>query len=143
MIGKASEYRSVAYYEGFNFQRKCQYQDIGQVNSSAFTHIHFGFAQITPDYQVTIPDQDTFYEFRSFLLTTGFKKILSFGGWDFSTNPSTYNILRQGTTPANRLTLATNIANFIKKWDLDGVDIDWEYPSVSALFFVIFLSSTC
>jgi GH18 family chitinase len=34
---------------------------------------------------------------------------------------------------ANRLTMATKIANFIKKHDLDGVDIDWEYPGAPDL----------
>lgn len=56
---------------------------------------------------------------------------MSFGGWDFSTNPDTYNIFCQGVTDANRETMATNIANFIIDNNLDGVDIDWEYPGVS------------
>ncbi|THC89244.1 hypothetical protein EYZ11_011312 [Aspergillus tanneri] len=51
-----------------------------------------------------------------------------FGGWDFSAQPSTYNIFRQGVKAANRLTMATNIANFIKENNLDDFDIDWEYP---------------
>lgn len=64
---------------------------------------------------------------------SGPKKILSFGGWDFSTLPGTYNIFRQGVKAANRLTMATNIANFVKDNNLDGVDIDWEYPGVCSL----------
>lgn len=42
----------------------------------------------------------------------------------------TYNIFRQGVKAANRLTMATKIANFVKENYLDGVDIDWEYPGV-------------
>jgi GH18 family chitinase len=70
-------------------------------------------------------------EFREFMDLTGVNKILSFGGWDFSTNPDTYMIFRQGVTEENRLTMATNIANFINSNNLDGVDLDWEYPGVS------------
>jgi hypothetical protein len=34
---------------------------------------------------------------------------------------------------ANRGTLATNIANFVKEHGLDGADIDWEYPAAPDL----------
>ena len=126
-----SEFRSVAYYEGYSFNRKCLYQDVSQIDPSKYTHLHFGFGTISSDYEISIGDELTTYEFNNFRYIRGPKRILSFGGWDFSTLPETYNILRQGTTPANRLKLATNIANFIKDNDLDGVDIDWEYPGVS------------
>ncbi|KAK1145466.1 hypothetical protein N8T08_004341 [Aspergillus melleus] len=42
--------------------------------------------------------------------------------------PAAYQIFRKGVTAASRLTMATKIADFIKEHDLDGVDIDWEYP---------------
>ena len=41
-------------------------------------------------------------------------------------------IFRDGVTSANAETMATNMANFIIKNNLDGIDIDWEYPGVSA-----------
>jgi hypothetical protein len=130
-----SEFRSIAYYEGYLFTRECLYQDALQIDTSKYTHLHFGFASITENYEVSIGDELISYEFNNFKYLTGPKKVLSFGGWDFSTNPRTYNIFRQGTQPANRLKLATNIAKFIKDHGLDGVDIDWEYPGVSYSLF--------
>ncbi|KAF3392821.1 hypothetical protein F1880_008720 [Penicillium rolfsii] len=123
-----SEFRSVGYYEGFLFKRDCLYQDSLQIDTSKYTHLHFGFGSISQDYEISIGDDLITYEFNNFKYLSGPKKILSFGGWDFSTKPETYNIFRQGTQAANRLKLATNIANFIKVNNLDGVDIDWEYP---------------
>ncbi|PNY26292.1 Chitinase [Tolypocladium capitatum] len=123
-------FRRLGYFEGYSFtSRDCLYQDALQIDSSQYTHLHFAFGTITPDYQVHIGDVATTYEFENFKRIRGPNRILSFGGWDFSTSPSTYTIFRQGVTPANRLTLATNTANFIKDNGLDGVDIDWEYPS--------------
>lgn len=49
-------------------------------------------------------------------------------GWAFSTENTTYNVFRQAVTSKNRESFATNVASFIKEWDLDGVDFDWEYP---------------
>ncbi|KAL4756034.1 uncharacterized protein BDW70DRAFT_166856 [Aspergillus foveolatus] len=123
-----SEFRSITYYGGYLFTRECLYQDALQIDTSKYTHLHFGFGSITENYEVFIGDELISYESNNFKYLTGPKKILSFGGWHFSTNPRTYNIFRQGTQPANRLKQATNIANFIKDHGLDGVDIYWEYP---------------
>ncbi|OIW30765.1 hypothetical protein CONLIGDRAFT_614022 [Coniochaeta ligniaria NRRL 30616] len=126
--GAPANFISLAYYEGFGMDRACLYQDARQIDETKFSHVHFAFGVLSADYQVSTGDALSTYEFNAFLRLTGVKRILSFGGWDFSTDPSTYNIFRSGVTSANRLTMATNIANFIKANDLDGVDIDWEYP---------------
>ncbi|KAJ4197154.1 hypothetical protein NW767_009046 [Fusarium falciforme] len=80
------------------------------------------------DFNVEVGDKLSQYQFQEFKRVEGVKKILSFGGWDFSTKPAPYAIFREGVKPANRLTMATKIANFIIENDLEGVDIDWEYP---------------
>ncbi|KAM0511469.1 hypothetical protein ACHAPE_009823 [Trichoderma viride] len=123
-----SQYRNIAFFEGYNLQRDCLYQDIGQVDFSSYTHVYFSFGVLSPSYQVQIPNVTTQYEFSLFKQMSGAKRILSIGGWDFSTQPATYNIFRSGVTAANRLTMATNIANFINDNELDGINIDWEYP---------------
>ena len=56
--------------------------------------------------------------------------MISFGGWGYSTEPGTYNILREAMSPANRATFAANVASFLINEGLDGVDFDWEYPGV-------------
>ncbi|OAA81632.1 Glycoside hydrolase [Akanthomyces lecanii RCEF 1005] len=127
--GSPGEFRSIAYFEGYAFKRKCQYQDAFQIDPSKYTHLHFGFGTLSKDFKPIINDYATNYEFNNFRLIKGPRRILSFGGWDFSTGPDTYTIFREGTNDANRETLATNIANYIHKYNLDGVDIDWEYPS--------------
>lgn len=65
---------------------------------------------------------------------TGIKRIISFGGWAFSTEAPTYNIFLTGVTPANRSLLATNVANFVNEHGLNGVDFDWKYPAAPDLF---------
>lgn len=102
-----------------------------QVDPSTYTHLHFGFADISSDYKISIDDASTKYQFNNFKYISGPKRIIGFGGWDFSTQASTYQIFRKGTSSENRKTLASNIADFVKENGLDGVDIDWEYPSVS------------
>ena len=45
------------------------------------------------------------------------------------------------TSPQARSTFATNLANFVQTHNIDGVDIDWEYPtSAEAANFATFLA---
>jgi hypothetical protein len=124
----------LAYFQGYGMGRQCLYQDALQIDTSKYTHLHFGFGTLTRDtYQVEVGDASSSYQFGEFKRVRNAKRILSFGGWDFSTFPDTYMIFRDGVKPANRLKMATNIANFIKEHNLDGVDIDWEYPGAPDL----------
>ncbi|KAJ5146492.1 uncharacterized protein N7515_001056 [Penicillium bovifimosum] len=107
--------------------------DALQIDSSKFTHIHFGFGTLTPSFDVETGDIRSTYNFGEFKKIKDAKRMLSFGGWDFSTMPDTYQIFRDGVKPANRLSMAQKIAAFIKDNDLDGVDIDWEYPGAPDL----------
>ncbi|GKU21122.1 unnamed protein product [Fusarium langsethiae] len=118
----------IGYFQGYGMGRPCLYQDASQIDTSKYTHLHFAFGTLTKDFDVEVGDKLSQYQFKTFVDLTGVKRILSFGGWDFSALPATYSIFREGVKPANRLKMANKIAAFIVKHDLDGVDIDWEYP---------------
>ncbi|TQV90074.1 glycosyl hydrolases family 18 [Cordyceps javanica] len=127
-----SSFISIGYFEGYGVSRRCQAIDIRNIDMSKYTHIHFAFATITPgSYQVDMgPTINQYYYFKRI---SGPRKILSFGGWTFSTDPATYGIFREGVLNAHRDKLAQNIADFIISEGLDGVDIDWEYPAAPDL----------
>ncbi|KAL2821615.1 chitinase [Aspergillus granulosus] len=131
--GSGSGGIKIAYYEGYCMSRDCLFQDASQIDTSKYTHLHFGFGFLSDTWEVDVGDELSTYNFGEFKRLTGVKRILSFGRWDFSTGAATYQIFRNGVLPANRLTMATKIANFIKENDLDGVDIDWEYPGAPDL----------
>ena len=119
------EFISIGYFEGWNKERPCLTMDVTQVGNS-FTHIHFAFADVMENFQVSVSKVEE--QFNKFVKMTGKKRILAFGGWTASTDPSTYNIFREGVKPGNREILAKNLADFIKSNNLDGIDLDWEYP---------------
>jgi chitinase len=123
---KPASFMRIGYYESFNLQRPCLTMQPSQINTSKYTHVHFAFAGVTTSFQVDISAVQTV--FNSFKLVTGVKKILSFGGWSFSTSQDSYPIFRNGVTAANRQTFVTSVVNFVAANGLDGVDFDWEYP---------------
>ena len=95
--------------------------------------VHFAFADITADWEVSIQYMDQFNKFKAL---KNIKRIVAFGGWAFSTEVATYARFREGVQEANREVLATKIVAFVKQHGLDGVDFDWEYPGagVSVLY---------
>lgn len=138
----------MAYYEAFNNQRPCLNLDVQSIDEvmktggengsleidSAWSYIHFAFANITEDFKPDVSSvQDEFDSFKKLKAPTGYEgvikqKILSFGGWSFSTDIDSYAIFRKGVTDAQRSLFATNVVSFANDNNLDGLDFDWEYP---------------
>lgn len=121
-----AEFASIGYFEGFNSQRPCLTMDVRLIDQSRYTHVHYAFGNITEDFDVN--DGGYTDQFTGFLGLAEVKRIMTFGGWGFSTDPSTYTLFREGVTATNRATLAQNVVNFLQANSLDGVDFDWEYP---------------
>lgn len=93
-------------------------------------HIHFAFANITEDFEVDVSSvKDEFDQFKKFSSPGKKPKVLSFGGWSFSTDMDSYAIFRKGVTDEQRSLFASNVAKFADSNGLDGLDFDWEYPS--------------
>jgi GH18 family chitinase len=87
--------------------------------------IHYAFVNLNSDW--TVDNTSLGQDFQNFLAISN-AKVASFGGWDFSTDPSTYDIFRQGVQPANQQVFAQNLVQFLTANNLNGIDIDWEYP---------------
>lgn len=99
--------------------------DMTQIDRS-YTHVHFSFGDVTPQFTVSVASVQK--QFNKFVKMKGPKRVLAFGGWTASTSRSSYYIFREGVKPGNREVLATNFAKLINSNELDGIDLDWEYP---------------
>ncbi|SPO00349.1 related to chitinase [Cephalotrichum gorgonifer] len=122
-----SSFSRVAYFEAWNKNRPCLHMDVDEISDKTYTHVHFSFGTITPTFEINVDDiQEQFDKLKKW--STKVKKIISFGGWAFSTEPETIDVFRNGVKEGNREKFASNVAAFVKKHNLDGVDFDWEYP---------------
>ncbi|PPQ99589.1 hypothetical protein CVT24_005168 [Panaeolus cyanescens] len=124
-----AQYIKVGYFEAFNFDRPCLNAYIDWVDWAGlgYTHVHYAFASINPsDFNVNVSAYSD--QFEHFKALQGVKRILSFGGWSFSTDLSTYDVLRSALAEDNRIQFRDNVISFINTHGLDGVDFDWEYP---------------
>ncbi len=55
----------------------------------------------------------------------GVKVLIAVGGW-MDGNDSAFTTL--AANPSTRTTFINNLVNFVNQYNLDGVDMDWEYP---------------
>ncbi|KAI9371712.1 hypothetical protein BJX61DRAFT_12353 [Aspergillus egyptiacus] len=119
--------RRIGYFENWNLDRPCANMDISKMtDGDYYTHVHWAFANVTEDWQVDVSGAQE--QFDGLLKLENIERIVSFGGWGFSTDAYTHHIFRTGVRDGNRQILAENVVNFIVDNDLDGVDFDWEYP---------------
>ncbi|KAH7120731.1 class V chitinase Chi100 [Dactylonectria macrodidyma] len=122
-----SSHYTIGYFEGFDWSRSCLNGGVQNLNTSSYTHVHFAFITFNSDWSLNTTDVDP--KLPLFFDLQGVKKIISIGGWAFSTDPIPYALFRDVVaTPASRAALINNIVNYLNDHDLDGVDLDWEYP---------------
>ncbi|KAL6351717.1 hypothetical protein LRP88_15008 [Fusarium phalaenopsidis] len=124
--GPPAEFGRIGYYEAFGLERDCLWLKAKDANTDgSYTHIHWAFASIDPNTWKPVIKQgkDQWADFKKLNI----KRIVSVGGWADSTEPDKYNIIRSAIIQ-NREAFASNLAQFVKDEDIDGIDIDWEYP---------------
>lgn len=119
----------IGYFEAWSTNRTCLTMRVDDINTNEYTHIHFAFATVTNDFKLDISQVQE--QFDAFKQLTGVKRVISLGGWDFSALPGTFQILRDAVKAENRPVFIKNLVSFVQEHDLDGIDIDWEYPGVS------------
>ncbi|KAJ1848528.1 hypothetical protein LPJ73_003946 [Coemansia sp. RSA 2703] len=97
--------------------------DMPKLNLTKYTHVNFAFAIPQTDGSIVYDNQNTMPGLVKQVHAANAKAIISIGGWTGSFLFST--LLKDATT---RSSFLTNIVSYVKKYNLDGVDIDWEYP---------------
>lgn len=116
----------VGYYAGWSAYQGYRASDIP---AHLLTHINYAFAMIDPDAGTLaldnpVQDEKNFTDLRALREEyPHLKLILSVGGWDYSAHFSDV-----AATAAGRATFAQSCAALLSDYDLDGIDLDWEYP---------------
>lgn len=99
-----------------------------KIDIRKLTHINYAFANISSDYKIEMgyPDKDpeNFKKFQELKkIAPDLKVLISIGGWNWSGRFSD-----MAATDVSRTKFAASCAEFVSRYGLDGVDLDWEYP---------------
>lgn len=97
---------------------------ISQIQFDKLTHINYAFVLPNEDGTFeTIANPWKLEEVVKQAHRRGVKVLISVGGWGF--DPEFEQL---AAAPETRARLVEGLMAFVEQYDLDGVDIDWEYP---------------
>ncbi|MBC8985151.1 glycoside hydrolase family 18 protein [Pedobacter sp. N36a] len=98
-----------------------------KISPEKLTHINYAFVDVQGNRAFLTNEKTDTVNFRKLLLlkkkNPALKILISIGGWAWSKNFSDAMLM-----DTSRAAFATSAVNIIRKYNLDGVDIDWEYP---------------
>ena len=99
-----------------------------EVDATKLTHINFAFSRIEDGRLVAGYDTDS----ANYAVLNGLKEenpslkiMVSVGGWGWSHGFSDMALTRE-----NRSRFIKSAVRFMKKHNIDGLDLDWEYPGL-------------
>ncbi|GAU96035.1 hypothetical protein RvY_07538 [Ramazzottius varieornatus] len=101
----------------------------GNVDPSLCTYVLVAFGQISGNQLTTLEwnDEAAFQQLNALKASNPNLKILySVGGWTL-----TSQLVSMAATPSSRATFVQSAVTQLRKYNLDGLDVDWEFPSAS------------
>ncbi len=114
-------YKVIAYVHGYQDNWGTNFEKVKQI-----THINYAFANIK-DGKVVLGDKKDIENLKKLNAlkkeNLDLKILISVGGWSWSKNFSDAVL-----TNNSRQIFANSAINFMLKYQIDGIDLDWEYP---------------
>lgn len=99
---------------------------VNQIQFSKLTHINYAF--VLPNSTGGLQPVENPSKLQSLVSSghaAGVKVLIAVGGWN-NGNDSAFESLAANST--YRTNFTNNMISFVNQYNLDGVDIDWEYP---------------
>ncbi|KAJ5375386.1 hypothetical protein N7517_007392 [Penicillium concentricum] len=121
--------RRIAYYETWADTKDCDSFRPEDIPVKALTHLNIAFGGIN-DSRVTIDSSEMIQRVvRLKRKNRSLKVLLAVGGWAFSDPGSTRTAWSDmASTKDNREKFIKSVIKLFQTYDIDGIDLDWEYP---------------
>ena len=114
--------------EGYIIVGYATYWETTMPDPSLLTHINYAFAHIKNDFEsLDIKKEERLAKIAALKKTNpDLKVLLSVGGWGAG------NFSEMAADETHRKNFCQNCLNAVNKHNLDGIDLDWEYPTSSS-----------
>jgi chitinase len=130
--GQVARKDVIGYLPSWKWQSGVALSNPASIPYEKFTHINYAFFAPLPDGSIggRVPDADRRYlsgdpesTLTSLAHRHGVKVLLSIGGWEDSDN---FPLV--ASTDVLRRAFAHSCLEAVRKYNFDGIDIDWEFP---------------
>ncbi|KAJ5266507.1 hypothetical protein N7478_009315 [Penicillium angulare] len=123
------EKRRIAYYETWADTKDCDSFRPEDIPVKALTHLNIAFGGIK-NSKVTIDSSEIIQRMVKLKRKNrSLKLIIAIGGWAFSDpGPTRTAWSDMASSEDNRSTFIKSVMSLLDTYDLDGIDLDWEYP---------------
>ncbi|CAG8436430.1 2711_t:CDS:2 [Ambispora gerdemannii] len=123
----------VGYYPEWRFTQFA----VNNLFFDKLTHVNYAFALLNDDFAPNLQNTATLTTLVWYAHVSKVKVSIAIGGWSGSKSFST-----MVSSVANRATFISATVAMVKQYNLDGVDIDWEFPGRKGLKCNIFNSQS-
>lgn len=118
-----AEPKVVAYYPTWS-------GNINDIQYEKLTHINYSFALPTATGGLqSFPNGSRLQSLVSQAHAHGVKVLIAIGGWNNGDDSAFISLAARADYRRN---FVNSVVNFIQQYNLDGVDIDWEYPNAGS-----------
>ncbi|RLL93598.1 hypothetical protein CFD26_101115 [Aspergillus turcosus] len=121
----------IGYYGLWGATRSCDKYLPENIPAGALTHINLAFEYVSEDYEITDTTGQGPIVARVSRLKKkypGLRVNIALGGWVFNDPPTQHRFSEMVSTRSNREKFIASLIRYIRRYALNGVDIDWEYP---------------
>ncbi|KAF7176523.1 hypothetical protein CNMCM7691_002841 [Aspergillus felis] len=121
----------IGYYGLWGATRGCDDYLPENIPAGALTHINLAFEYVSEDHEITDTKGQGPIVARVSRLKKkypGLRVNIALGGWVFNDPPTQHRFSDMASTVPNRQKFIASLIRYIRRYGLNGVDIDWEYP---------------
>lgn len=125
--GYQTDFKIVGYYSEGLFD-----EPLSNLQLDKLTHVMYAF--LMPDLKadgslIPIEKPEQLKEMAALAHQQGAKVFIAIGGWSYNNIPLAPVFETMTATEETRDNFIVNVLAFVKEYDLDGVELDWEYPT--------------
>ena len=124
MAAEKEEFKVIGYYTATSFD-----EPLERVQMERYTHIMYGFLKPQEDGTILpVPKPELLQQMVEKAHANDVKVFAAVGGWSYQDKPLAPTFAVMAANEESRVQFVQAMVDVVRTYDLDGVELDWEYP---------------